>query len=89
MADACELCGKEVMTKKYRLKDTFGKFTDLGRIMVTILDEQLASEGIGWMCYKCQTFLLHLQKLNRDFTSLKDTLKALICSHKKNSINGK
>ena len=52
MAEPCAVCSK-VLMEEYRVRDRFGKPTQLGRVIANLLDEASASppfaiSGIHW-----------------------------------------
>ena len=74
MTETCAVCSKP-LKEKYRLRDRFGKPTQLGRMIEDPLDEDLCENTASTVCSKCRYSLLHLEKLKREYDQLKGNLK--------------
>ncbi len=81
MAETCVVCSK-ALKEKYRLRDYFGKATQLGRVVEDLLDEDLRENTANSVCSKCRYALLHLEKLKRECDALKGNLKTQLRRHR-------
>ena len=75
MADLCAVCGAELKREKYRLRDIFGKTTQLGRIEKDLLGEDLCENTANTVCSKCRYALIRLEKLKGEYEGLASKLK--------------
>ena len=66
-------CG--VVREKYRLRDRWGKATQIGAIVEGLLEERLSENIAQTVCVKCRRSLLRLQKLWQEYFELKDKIK--------------
>ena len=75
MAEYCVACNAELKREKYRLRDKFGKPTQLGRVIKDLVEQDLCDITTIVVCSKCRYSLLHLEKLRKDYDTLKCKLK--------------
>ena len=73
MAEPCALCSK-VFKEAYRVRDRFGKPTQLGTVIVSLLDEALCENTPSTVCRKCRYDVLRLEKL-KEYEEVKSQLK--------------
>ena len=73
MAEPCALCSK-VFKEAYRVRDRFGKPTQLGTVIVNLLDEALCENTPSTVCRKCRYDVLRLEKL-KEYEEVKSQLK--------------
>ena len=74
MAEPCVVCSK-VLKEGYRLRDRFGKPTQLGTVIVNLLDEALCENTPSTVRRKCRYDLLCLEKLKEEYEEVKSQLK--------------
>ena len=74
MAEPCALCSK-VLKEAYRVCDRFGKPTQIGTVIVNLLDEALCENRPSTVCRKCRYDLLRLEKLKKEYEEVKSQLK--------------
>ena len=74
MAEPCAVCSK-VLKEAYRVRDRFGKPTQLGTVIVNLLDEALCENTPSTVCRKCRYDLLRLEKLKKEYEEVKSQLK--------------
>ena len=68
------MCSK-VLKEAYRVRDRFGKPTQLGTVIVNLLDEALCANTPSTVCRKCRYDLLRLEKLKKEYEEVKNQLK--------------
>ena len=73
MAEPCALCSK-VLKEAYRVRDRFGKPTQLETVIVSLLDEALCENTPSTVCRKCRYDVLRLEKL-KEYEQVKSQLK--------------
>ena len=73
MAEPCTLCSK-VLKEAYRVLDRSGKPTQVGTVIVNLLDEALCENTPSTVCRKCRYDLLRLEKL-KEYEEVKSQLK--------------
>ena len=74
MAERCALCSK-VLKEAYRVRDRFGKPTQLGTVIVNLLDDALCENTPSTVCRKHRYDLLRLEKLKKEYEEVKSQLK--------------
>ena len=74
MAKPCAVCSK-VLKEAYRVRDRFGKPTQLETVVVNLLDEALCENTPSTVCRKCRYDLLRLEKLKKEYEEVKSQLK--------------
>ena len=72
MAEPCAFCSK---VKRYRVRDWFGKLTQLARMIANLLNEALCENASSTICCKYRYKLLCLKKLKKEYEEVKDNLK--------------
>ena len=77
MAEPCALCSK-VLKEAYRVCDRSGKPTQIGTVIVNLLDEALCENTPSTVCRKCRYDLLHLEKLKKEYEEVKSQLKTTL-----------
>ena len=55
--------------------DRFGKPTQIGTVIVNLLDEALCENTAGTVYRKCRYDLLRLEKLKKEYEEVKSLLK--------------
>ena len=73
MAEPCTLCSK-VLKEAYRVRDRSGKPTQVGTVIVNLLDEALCENTPSTVCRKCRYDLLRLEKLKKEYEEVKSQL---------------
>ena len=73
MTEPCAVRSK-VLKEAYRVRDRFGKPTQLGTVIVNLLDEALCKNTPSTVCRKCRYDLLCLEKL-KEYKEVKSQLK--------------
>ena len=81
MAEPCALCSK-VLKEAYRVCDRFGKPTQIGTVIVNLLDEALCENTPSTVCRKCRYDLLRLEKLEKEYEEVKSQLKTQLRTNK-------
>ena len=74
MAEPCALCSK-MLKEPYRVRDRFGKPTQLGTVIGNLLDEALCENTPITVWRKCRYDLLRLEKLKKEYKEVKRQLK--------------
>ena len=74
MAEPSAACSK-VLKEAYRVRDRFGKPTQLGTVIVNLLDEALCENTPSTVRRKCRYDLLCLEKLKEEYEEVKSQLK--------------
>ena len=64
-----------MLKEAYRVQDKFGKPTQLGTVIVNLLDEALCENTPSTVCRKCRYELLRLEKLKKEYEEVKGNLK--------------
>ena len=74
MALTCVVCSK-VLKEAYRVRDKFGKPTQLGSVIEDLLEDDPCEDITRTVYRKCRYELLHLGKLKREYKELKGNPK--------------
>ena len=64
------MCSK-VLKEAYRVRDRFVKPSQLGTVIVNLLDEALCENTPSTVCRKCRYDLLRLEKLKKEDEEVK------------------
>ena len=64
-----------MLKEAYRVCDRFGKPTQIGTVIVNLLDEALCENTSSIVCRKCRYDLLRLEKLKKEYEDVKSQLK--------------